>query len=178
MNCLSTPSAYASKEEQGVGYQTCLLTAKVYVDRSFRFADTSLITSPSILVFGSAPDLLNTRRLVLQHAGFDVTVSLSLDRTTELLVSRPFDLFILCHSLSSPACESALQVAHTACPKTRNLVLLKMNTVRKLAEDDTLLAAFASPQALIAAARSMTSSVSPRPQLTSEVPVQIIRDIG
>ena len=118
-------------------------------------------SSPSILIFGNAPELLETRRLVLQHAGFDVTVSLSLSHATELLISCSFDLFILCHSLSSRECESALRLAHSASPQTKNLLLSKGYLSRKVAEDDTLLASFASPLTLIAAARSLTSAAAP-----------------
>ena len=117
--------------------------------------------SPSILIFGSAPDLLETRRLVLQYSGFDVTVSHSMFHTTELLISHSFNLFILCHSLSSRECESALQLAHSVRPQTKNLLLSKGSISRKIAEHDTLLDAFTSPQNLIAAAKSLTSFVAP-----------------
>ena len=132
---------------------------------------------PSILIFGSAPDLIETRRLVLKHAGFHVTVSLSLDRVTDLLASRDFDLFILCHSLSPSQSESALLEVHTLRPKTKNLILSKALTSRVTDKDDTVLAAFASPQALIAAANSLTSHVTPEPQLHLNPPVQGSRDI-
>ena len=132
---------------------------------------------PSILIFGSAPDLIETRRLVLKHAGFDVTVSLSLDHVTDLLASRDFDLFILCHSLSPSQSESALLEVHTLRPKTKNLILSKALTSRVTDKDDTVLAAFASPQTLIAAAKSLIYHSIPEPRPTPTPPLQDSHDI-
>ena len=132
---------------------------------------------PIILIFGSAPELIETRRLVLRHAGFDVTVSLSLGGVAELLASQTFDLFILCHSLSSSQCESALLQARTLRPTTKNLILSKALTSRVTSEHDTVLTAFASPQALIAAATSLTSHVTSQPEPTQKPPAPGIRGL-
>ena len=116
--------------------------------------------SASILIFGSAPQLIETRGLVLKHAGFDVTIESSLERTLELLARRPFDLFLLCHSLSVSDCEVALSQAHALRPGMKNLILCKPLSRRPKAERDTHLVAFASPENLIAAARDLTAGIS------------------
>ncbi len=125
--------------------------------------------SPTILIYGSAPDLIDTRRLVLKHAGFDVTVSLSLNHTTELLTARPFDLLLLCHSLFSSDCESALVQSDALRPETKRLILCKPLSNRLHTDRDTYLVAFASPDTLIAAVRDLTAPSSlpapPREQI-------------
>ncbi len=77
---------------------------------------TSLNGSPHTLIYGSARDLIETRRLVLEHSGFDVTVTLDLEEARALLLERAFDLFILCHSLSHSNCTTALSLAHSLRP--------------------------------------------------------------
>ena len=114
---------------------------------------------PSILIYGSAPDLIETRQWVLEHAGFDVTVSLSLKRTTELLAGRSFDLFVLCHSLSPSDCEDALSQARDLRSPTKNLILCKALSLRHKTHNDAYLDTFASPEALIASARELTAHV-------------------
>ena len=75
---------------------------------SFLSSPGRTVTSSSrILIFGHDSVLLETRSLVLLHSGFDVTVSLDLQKTADLLATRSFDLFILCHSLPVKDCESA-----------------------------------------------------------------------
>ncbi len=118
--------------------------------------------SPSVLIFGKDLDLIGTRQLVLQYAGFDVMVASSLDQALRLLASRSFNLFLLCHSLSSADYENALRQAHALRPETKNLVLTNTLTNRTVDKRDNLLAAFPFPQTLIAAANLLTGSVGSR----------------
>ena len=105
--------------------------------------------SPSILVFGTDRDLIETRRLVLEHSGFDVILASSVEQTTAILSSRRFDLLIVCHSVSYARCEDALSEAH-------RLILHRSLSRRAAAEQHAHLSAFSSPETLIATARELT----------------------
>ena len=118
--------------------------------------------STSILIFGTAFDLLHTRQLVLQHAGFEVTVALSFESVTQHLTASPFDLFVLCHSLSSAVCQRALEQAHSRYPAMKNLILCKALSDRPQPAHDAYLNEFVSPRTLIAAARELTTTVEER----------------
>ena len=102
-----------------------------------------------VLIYGRDPVLLETRRLVLLHSGFDVKVALQLQETVDLLATRSFDLFILCHSLSSKDCEHALTLAHSLHPSLRNLILDAPLAGCSGGAEDTKLSAFTDPETLL-----------------------------
>jgi hypothetical protein len=108
------------------------------------------VTSPSqILILGSNVLLLETRRLLLQRAGFDVTATRDLHTALALLASDSFEVFILCHSLSPHEVETALTLAHSLPVSTRNLVMTCPLSHRPAAPTDEVLGAFIRPQTLI-----------------------------
>lgn len=108
------------------------------------------MTSPSrLLVFGRDSTLLETRRLVLLHSGFDVTIAVDLQKTADLLATRSFNLFILCHSLSSEDCEGALSLAHSLHPGLKNLILDAPFAGCSGGAEDAKLSAFVDPKTLI-----------------------------
>ena len=76
-----------------------------------------------ILVYRQDSLLLETRKLVLQHAGFVVTVALELQTTKDLIAERTFDLFILCHSLTPKNCEAALALTRSLHSGMKDLIL-------------------------------------------------------
>ncbi len=102
-----------------------------------------------ILVYGQDSALLETRKLVLQHAGFDVTVALEMQTAEEKLAAQPFDLFILCHSLSLRNCEEALALTHTLRSGMKNLILSTALSGCSGGAGDVTLSAFANPRTLI-----------------------------
>ena len=102
-----------------------------------------------ILVYGLDPSLLQTRRLVLQHAGFDVTVATQLQTVEELLATQNFQLFILCHSLTLPICHGALALAHSVGSGLKNLILSTALSECQAGAGDAALSAFCDPQTLI-----------------------------
>jgi DNA-binding response OmpR family regulator len=53
-----------------------------------------------ILICGHDPLLLETRRLILKHAGFSPITALGLKPATEIISVQEVDLLILCSSLS------------------------------------------------------------------------------
>ena len=118
-----------------------------------------VMTRSSILIFGAARDLIESRRMVLEHAGFSITTSLSLEQTVQNLKSRSFDLFMLCHSLSSLDCESALSQVHALRPEMNNLILAGPLSTCLGTKNDAQLFAFADPATLIAIASRLTTRV-------------------
>lgn len=102
-----------------------------------------------VLIFGQDSALLETRSLLLLHSGFDVTVALDLQSTADLLATRSFDLFILCHSLSPHDCERALALAHSLHPGLKNLILDATLVGSSGRAGDAMLSAFVDPQTLI-----------------------------
>jgi DNA-binding response OmpR family regulator len=108
------------------------------------------VTPPSrVLIFGHDSALIETRRLLLLHTGFDVIVALDLRKTAELLATRSFDLFILCHSLPLKDCEGALALAHSLHSGLKNLILDAPLEGCSGRAEDTKLSAFVDPQTLI-----------------------------
>jgi len=51
------------------------------------------------LIYGLDPILLDTRRLILQHAGLSVEIAHSPKDFGQLTVSRAYDLLVLCHTV-------------------------------------------------------------------------------
>ena len=66
--------------------------------------------SGSILIYGRHQALLETRRLLLENAGFTVTTAMESATITQLLSGPVFDLSLLCHTLS-PSERSAMMSA-------------------------------------------------------------------
>ena len=108
-----------------------------------------MTSSSRILIFGHDSVLLETRRLVLLHSGFDVTVALDVQKTADLLATRSFDLFILCHSLSVKDCESALALAHSLDSGMKTMILDTALTGCAGTAEDVVLGPFIRPQTLI-----------------------------
>ncbi len=105
---------------------------------------------PSILIYGRDHDLLETRRLVLQKAGFQAWTVTNLADVEKITITQPSDLLILCHSLSREECQYALAMSHLRQPGMKNLVMAGTTPVCKLGQDDELVSSFDGPRALIA----------------------------
>src|SRR5271170_5927078 len=103
----------------------------------------------SILIYGYDNDLLHTRRLVLQQAGFNVEVLTRLKDVEEIAATHEADLLILCHSLSPIQCENALKMAHSGQRALKCLVLVTGAPVCRLGEEDEFLSSFEGPVALV-----------------------------
>jgi DNA-binding response OmpR family regulator len=122
---------------------------------------------PSILIYGRDYDLLETRRLVLQKAGFQAWTVTNLADAEKITVTQPSDLLILCHSLSVEECEKALAMSHSRQPGMKNLVLMGAAPVRKLGQNDELMSSFDGPKALIATVNRLLRCNSSTRQLTA-----------
>lgn len=113
-------------------------------------------TPPSILLYGQAPELLETRRMVLVHSGFSVVSALSPHAVLSFLNAQTFDLLVLCHTVTSADCEEVLQAVHSLRPETRTLLLGSPASPCKGSAHDVHLNSFAAPEVLLREVRGMT----------------------
>ena len=109
-----------------------------------------MLPPQSILLYGWDERLLETRRLVLERAGFQVWTVKSLADAEKLIAAHPPALLLLCHSLSVRDCEKALEMAHLLLPTMKCLVLTAGTPVCKLSEGDEVYSAFEGPGNLVA----------------------------
>jgi DNA-binding NtrC family response regulator len=124
---------------------------------------------PFILIYGRDYDLLETRRLVLQKAGFQARTVTNLAEAEKIAVRQPSDLLILCHSLSVEECEKALAMSNSRQPGMKNLLLMGTTPVCKLGQNDELMSSFNGPKALIATVNRLIGCNSSTKQLTELV---------
>ena len=125
-----------------------------------------MYASAGILIFGHDAILLETRRLILKGAGFQVRIATEATEALQVLVREPIDLFILCQSLPLNECVPILKTAHTLRPDMENLVLGGGETLGISADKhDTFLTTFLDPCAFIEliqhkiSAQTVTSSL-------------------
>ena len=78
---------------------------------------------PTVLIYGHDPDLLETRRWVLEKTGYNVVTAADLADVSRLEPFKPVDLFVLCHTLTLEECGRALAIACTRWPNVQSLVL-------------------------------------------------------
>lgn len=97
----------------------------------------TMADSASILLFGQDTRLVDTRRWVLEKAGFQLHTALSLTDLDWMAEQHQIDLFILCDSLSSELRLQALEVIRYRWPLSQRLVLtpilflLHLNQLKK-----------------------------------------------
>src|SRR5512146_1436996 len=93
-------------------------------------------------------DLLNTRKLVLEQAGFSVTIATSLEEAKHRLAGDDFDLAILGHSIPRADREELARDIKHSNPDT-----VVISLYRGVAESEELTDAFlsisSSPKALL-----------------------------
>ena len=112
--------------------------------------------STCILIYGQDRLLLETRRWVLERAGFQVSTTTELTDVEQIATIQHIDLFILCHTLSSEQLKRAFALAHALRPKRQILVLAEPNTPPS-AEGHQVLSGLTDPLTLIAAVQRMTT---------------------
>ena len=76
-----------------------------------------------ILIYGRDPQLLETRRMVLERTGYTVLTTNALAEIDHTAALHRIDLCILCYSLSMEECGRALALVHSRCPLVKSLVL-------------------------------------------------------
>ncbi|MGI4826896.1 MAG: hypothetical protein ACRYFU_01695 [Janthinobacterium lividum] len=110
----------------------------------------------SVLVYGRDSSLLDTRRWVLERAGYRVLTVQTLAEAKHLAATEPVSILLLCHSLSVQDCEDALAVADSIRPEIRRLLITANTYLCTVRDEDFILSAFDGPRALIAAFQELT----------------------
>lgn len=82
----------------------------------------------AILIYGQDPDLIETRRLLLEYGGFRVHIAASWEEFEKKLVQQSIHLVILCHSLSPEQCAHALELMRAEQPRAKDLALTATNS--------------------------------------------------
>jgi DNA-binding response OmpR family regulator len=132
-------------------------------------------SSTSILIYGHDHGLLETRRLVLQQAGFQAWTVTNLADAEKVMITASSGLLILCQSLSEKECEKALAMSHSRQPGMKNLVLMGTAPVCNLGQNDELMNSFDGPKALIATVNRLlrrNSSTRQRTDVGSRVEIE------
>jgi DNA-binding response OmpR family regulator len=75
------------------------------------------------LVCSKDPQLLMTRSLLLERAGFNVTRASSVAEINEIAGGGPFDLTVLGHTLEASEIQKNVQIICERWPQSRILVL-------------------------------------------------------
>ena len=117
-------------------------------------------TQPSILVYGRDPSLLDTRRWVLEKAGYRVLSAQTLAEAERIASTEPISLLVLCHSLTTQDCQDALAAANMLQPEMRRLLISANTPVCSHEHKDFVLRAFDGPSALIAAVQELSPQLA------------------
>ena len=110
---------------------------------------------PSILVYGTDAVLLDTRRWVLEKAGYRVLTAQTLLEAERIAAVEPISIFLLCHSLPTEDCQKAVAAANTIRPEMKLLLMTANTPPCSQGHDEQVLSAFDGPQALIAAVQEL-----------------------
>jgi DNA-binding NtrC family response regulator len=109
--------------------------------------------SAGILIFGHDELLLDTRRLILKNAGFQVWTASNATLAIQILDLQQIDIFILCQTLSGRESEAVLKSAHKLRPELKNIVLSIDSVSQSSGRQDRLVTSFLDPRRLIALIR-------------------------
>jgi DNA-binding NtrC family response regulator len=110
-----------------------------------------MLTPASVLVFGRDYQLVHTRGLILEKAGFQVRTASSLPEIQQLLSKPTMDVMLLCHSLSPQDCAEALIITHERWPRIQTIALVSGSSGCGSKSADTIMEASEGPAKLISA---------------------------
>jgi hypothetical protein len=79
--------------------------------------------SRSIFIYGHDPTLLYTRHLMLEKAGFRISLGSNLKEVQDACSAHPVDLVILCQTVSAAEGDMVMAVANAFNPKASVLSL-------------------------------------------------------
>ena len=85
-------------------------------------------TQISIVILGRDAHLLETRKWVLQSLGYRVLTIHRIADLNQIPSTPPVALLVLCHTLSTKECESAVARASSRWPEIKKLVLVRDNS--------------------------------------------------
>lgn len=126
-------------------------------------------TNRRICSYGPDPRLLETRKLVLQQAGFIVYSATDLAELEQLAATTPIDLFLLCHAFTHERCQDAVRMVEQICPQPRILIMRAGGDWGETWLSYPVMNSIDGPEALLAAVhrilglplKTSTSSVTP-----------------
>jgi DNA-binding NtrC family response regulator len=113
-----------------------------------------LPTPASVLVFGRDYQLVITRSLILEKAGFHVRTATSVPDIQQLLSEPTMDVMVLCHSLSPQDCDEALLITHQRWPNMQTVALVSGSSSCGSEAADAIMEATEGPAKLINAVRA------------------------
>ena len=108
----------------------------------------------SVLVFGRDHQLVHTRCLILEKAGFSVRTAASLPDIRHLPSEPNMDVMLLCHSLSPQDCDEALSVTHQRWPHIQTIAMISGHSDCGSSSTDAAIDATEGPAKLINAVRN------------------------
>jgi DNA-binding NtrC family response regulator len=106
-------------------------------------------TSAAVLVFGRDHQLIHTRGLILEKAGFRVRTASSLPDIHQLLSEPTMDVLLLCHSLSTAECNEALAMTQERWPRIQTISLISGSSGCSSQPTDAIMNAADGPAKLI-----------------------------
>jgi len=110
--------------------------------------------SRAIFIVGRDQILLETRKQILEKAGYSVATACSTMEMEEILQDHPVDLLMLCHTLHSGQCNEAVTSAKQANSKVIIVVLTAAS--RPCVEGaDIVVHQMSSPQRLLDMVREL-----------------------
>jgi CheY-like chemotaxis protein len=107
-----------------------------------------------VLAVGRDPVLLETRRLILQAAGYTVRSVLSLKQAMFQLLTGDFDLVILCHSISA---EDRRRLTSSIREHTARIPIISISTGFGLPDPFTNATIDSDPKQLVTGLREILS---------------------
>ena len=110
-----------------------------------------------ILIYGRESSLLDTRRWVLERAGFNVHTTTKSADAEEILTAQNPQLLILCHTVEGGDASDLLAIAKAIGPKIKTLVLTANLRLRPVIKDEHILSVFEGPRAMIATVDELLS---------------------
>jgi CheY-like chemotaxis protein len=105
----------------------------------------------SIIVCGRDPQLVETRRWILEQSGANVLTAADPAELAAIGPQEPVDLIILCHSLSAEQCDRAISVCATRWPQAQSLLLVQGQGGRDRAGSDAIFDTTRGPALLLQA---------------------------
>jgi len=97
--------------------------------------------------------------MVLEKAGYSVFTAREASDVERIVLSQKISLIVLCHTLSSEKCETALELAESRRPAIRSLVLTAGTTPCSERSHDAVLSAFDGPRKLVETVENLLQAV-------------------
>jgi hypothetical protein len=111
-----------------------------------------------IVIYGRDPRLIETRISVLETAGFDVVGVTALPPLKKILTTKPTELLVLCHSLTTQERRAALEVERSLRPDMKVIVMSEPTSNHFFLPEEVVLPAHAGPRMLVETAQRLLAA--------------------